>query len=181
MLAVPVTSTFDESRWIQMNPSVNRVFSRPDYLLAFGFGSGLVPKAPGTAGSLLALLIAVPFLHLPYWILIGIILLSLVLGILITGGVAEELGLKDPGGIVWDEFVGMWIALLWLPSWWWLIPAFLLFRLFDIVKPWPVSLADRELTGGAGIMLDDVIAGLYALGVLQLANYIVVQYLSELL
>ena len=85
---------------------------------------------------------------------------------------AEELNIKDPGGIVWDEFVGMWIALLWLPGLFWLPVAFVLFRFFDILKPWPVSLADRSLTGGFGIMVDDVLAGILALVTLQTAAYL---------
>ena len=161
-----------------MNPSPAKIFSRPDYLVAYGFGTGLVPKAPGTAGSLLALVIFVPILQLPLPAQLGIIVTALVLGIWVSGRVAEELALKDPGGIVIDEFVGMWITLLFLPSLLWLLPAFLLFRLFDIVKPWPVGWLDRSLDGGLGIMMDDVAAGLYALGTLQLAHYIVLEVLA---
>lgn len=149
------------------NPSARDVFGNPWFLLAYGFGSGLAPKAPGTAGSLLGLLLFVPLLQLPLIAQCGVIIAGLLLGIPLTGKVARETGIKDPSGIVWDEFVGMWIVLLWLPSIWWLPVAFLLFRVFDILKPWPISLADRELDGGLGIMLDDVIAGLMALGCLQ--------------
>lgn len=145
---------------------------RPDYLVALGFGSGLSPWAPGTAGSLLALILFVPVLFLPLWVQLAIIIVALVAGIWICDRVAEDMAIKDPGVIVWDEFVGMWIAMLWLPGMFWLPFAFLAFRAFDIVKPWPANLADRELPGGAGIMLDDVVAGLYALASLQLANYL---------
>lgn len=138
------------------------------YLLAFGFGSGLSPKAPGTAGSLLGLIVFLPLLTQTILVQSIVILVALAAGIWFTGKVADELSIKDPGGIVWDEFVGMWIVMLWLPSLWWLLPAFLLFRLFDIAKPWPVSLADQQLTGGWGIMLDDVVAGIFALVSLQL-------------
>ena len=155
-----------------MKVTLKTVFSRPSFLMAYGFGSGLVPKAPGTAGSALALLAFIPLLATPIIVQITIIVAGLVAGIVITGRVADELELKDPGAIVWDEFIGMWIVMLWLPSIWWLLPAFVLFRFFDILKPWPVSLADRQLSGGLGIMLDDVVAGLYGLASLQLCHYL---------
>ena len=145
---------------------------RPDYLLALGFGSGLSPKAPGTAGSLLGLIIFLPALALPLLLQLSIIAVSLVAGIWICERVANDMAIKDPGAIVWDEFVGMWIAMLLLPSMLWAPLAFAVLRFFDIVKPWPVSLADRELTGGLGIMLDDVVAGVYALLVVQLIVYL---------
>ena len=95
------------------------------------------------------------------------------LGLLICGRVAEEMGHKDPSSIVWDEFVGIWIALILLPpGWYWFAIAFLLFRLFDITKPWPINLIEARLDGGLGIMLDDAIAGAYALAIIQLTYYL---------
>ena len=164
----------------QVTVTMGRLIANPFYLIAYGFGSGLSPRAPGTAGSLLALFVFLPMLAFPILVQIGVIVIGLVAGIYITGRVADELNLKDPGGIVWDEFIGMWIVLLWLPSVWWLVPAFVLFRLFDIFKPWPVSLADRGLSGGLGIMLDDVIAGIYALICLQLAYLGYLQWLAAM-
>lgn len=154
-----------------MKVTFKTVFTRPFFLIAYGFGSGLVPRAPGTAGSLLALFVFLPVLAFPLLVQIAVILIGLVAGIYITGQVADELKLKDPSAIVWDEFIGMWIVMLWLPSVWWVVVAFVLFRFFDILKPWPVSLADRKLSGGLGIMLDDVLAGCYALAVLQLGYF----------
>ncbi len=154
------------------SPSAKTVFTRPDYLIAYGFGSGLMPKAPGTAGSALAHILFIPISFLPVVAQLVVIVLGLALGIYVSTRVARELELKDPGGIVWDEFIGMWIALLWLPDHWiWYLVAFALFRFFDILKPWPVNLVDKQLEGGAGIMLDDVVAGLYALAALQLTAY----------
>ncbi|MGV0035291.1 MAG: phosphatidylglycerophosphatase A [Candidatus Azotimanducaceae bacterium WSBS_2022_MAG_OTU7] len=148
------------------------VFTRLDYFLAFGLGSGLAPIAPGTAGSALGLLLFIPALYAPLPVQLGIILISFFLGVWVSDRVARHMEVKDPGGIVWDEFVGMWITLLWLPSLIWLVPAFLLFRLFDIWKPWPVRIADERLGGGFGIMLDDVIAGLYALAALAALRFL---------
>lgn len=150
-----------------------KVFSRPDYFLAFGLGSGLSPKAPGTMGSIIGLLLFVPVLMLPLPVQLAVVLLGFIFGCWICDRVAADMSVKDPGGIVWDEFVGMWIVMLWLPGWIWLILAFILFRLFDIFKPWPVSVADRRLSGGLGIMVDDVLAGLYALASLQLIAWLV--------
>jgi phosphatidylglycerophosphatase A len=147
------------------------VFTRLDYFLAFGLGSGLAPIAPGTAGSALGLLLFIPALYAPLAMQLGLIFISFVLGVWVSDRVAKHMEVKDPGGIVWDEFVGMWITLLWLPSLFWLLPAFLLFRLFNIWKPWPVRIADEKLAGGFGIMLDDVLAGLYALAAVQILNY----------
>jgi phosphatidylglycerophosphatase A len=153
------------------------VFTKPDYFIAYGFGSGLAPKAPGTAGSALALVLFIGMATLPVLAQIAIILVALALGIYLTGKVALELELKDPSAIVWDEFVGMWITLLFLPPGWvWYLVAFALFRLFDIVKPWPVSVADTRLTGGLGIMLDDVVAGLYALAAIQLSAALIATF-----
>ena len=154
-------------------PITKKVFTNPWYFIAYGFGSGLMPRAPGTAGSLLGLLLFIPALALPIVVQIAIIVLAFALGVFVSGKVAKLLAIKDPSGIVWDEFVGMWITMLWLPhQWYWLLIAFALFRLFDIWKPWPVSVADREVAGGLGIMLDDVVAAVYALGTLQLAYYL---------
>ena len=132
-----------------------------------GFGSGLLPKAPGTFGSAFALL------FVPAWIwlgftgtLIAIILMSLI-GIYICGKTANVMGVHDDGRIVWDEFAGQSITFLPLiywgqMNWLWVIIGFALFRLFDVWKPWPIRVIDRRVGGGFGIMFDDIIAGLWA-------------------
>tara|TARA_B110000196_G_C20939973_1_gene564145 strand:+ start:364 stop:849 length:486 start_codon:yes stop_codon:yes gene_type:complete len=154
------------------------VFTRLDYFLAFGLGSGLAPVAPGTAGSALGLLLFIPALYAPFPVQVIIIVIGFALGVWVSDRVAKHMEVKDPGGIVWDEFVGMWITLLWLPSEIWLLPAFLLFRLFDIWKPWPVRVADEKLAGGLGVMLDDVFAGFYALVAVQILNCGLQQFIS---
>lgn len=139
------------------------LIQNPVHLLAFGFGSGLSPKAPGTAGTLLAiplflLLCQLPLLH--YLLAVSVAALA---GIYLCGKTARDLGVHDHSGIVWDEFVGYWITMAALPvNAFTLIAGFALFRLFDIWKPFPINWLDRRVKGGFGIMIDDVLAGLLA-------------------
>ena len=142
----------------------------PLHLLSLGFGSGLSPRAPGTCGTLVAVPLYLLLAQLPLaWYLLAVAT-AFAGGIFLCGYTSKALGVHDHGGIVWDEFVGYWITMTAIPaSWPWILAGFVLFRLFDIVKPWPVKVADTQLTGGFGIMFDDVLAGLYALLVLQLA------------
>lgn len=142
---------------------------KPHYFLAFGFGSGLLPKAPGTFGSLAALPLAWSMLGLTGWVQLLIILAVFLMGVGVSAAVSRETGLTDDSRIVVDEIVGMALTVFFLPmgaAWYWLIPGFLLFRIFDIVKPWPVGWVDRTVKGGLGIMLDDVVAALMAGGLL---------------
>jgi phosphatidylglycerophosphatase A len=139
------------------------ILANPIHLLAFGFGAGLSPKAPGTMGTVVAVLIYLVLPSMPPIIYAGLILLSFFFGIWICGKTAEDLGVHDHGGIVWDEFVGYWITMFMAPSGlFWVLLGFVLFRLLDIFKPWPIKWADKELAGGLGIMLDDVLAGIMA-------------------
>lgn len=144
------------------------VWRNPVHFLAFGLGSGTVPKAPGTFGTLAAIplyLLLQPLSDEWYFI---VLLVTFLLGIYLCGKTAEDLGVHDHSGIVWDEFVGYWITMWLAPAdWLYVIMGFLLFRLFDIWKPWPISWADKKVQGGLGIMLDDVLAGILALLVLQ--------------
>lgn len=149
------------------------ILADPAGWIASGFGSGLSPFAPGTAGSLVALIpwLALRELTPPLYLLV--LALAFALGVWTSNRVVAKLRIEDPGVIVWDEFVGQWIALaplLWQPGGTlWIAAAFVLFRLFDIWKPWPVSWADRTIKGGFGVMLDDAVAGVYAALVLSLA------------
>ena len=139
------------------------ILANPIHLLAFGFGAGLSPKAPGTMGTIVAVLIYLLLPSMPPIIYAGLVLLSFVFGIWICGKTAEDLGVHDHGGIVWDEFVGYWITMFMAPNGlFWVLLGFVLFRLLDIFKPWPIKWADKELAGGLGIMLDDVLAGIMA-------------------
>ena len=157
---------------ISMKPDWSQTLRSPALLFVTGFGSGLAPRAPGTAGSLLALVLFIPLSLLPAWAYAVIVAVTLGAGIVVSSRVAEELGIKDPSLIVIDEFVGLWIALFLLPNgWFWALAGFALFRFFDILKPWPISLCDEQLGGGLGIMMDDVVAGLFAFFVLQASAY----------
>ena len=139
------------------------ILANPIHLLAFGFGAGLFPKAPGTVGTAVAVLIYLVLPSMQPVIYAGLILLSFVFGIWICGKTSEDLGVHDHGGIVWDEFVGYWITMFMAPSGlFWVLLGFVFFRLLDIFKPWPIKWADKELAGGLGIMLDDVLAGIMA-------------------
>ena len=140
----------------------------PIHLLALGFGSGAAPKAPDTCGTFVAVLIYWPLSQLSPEHYLLMLLVTSVMGIYICGQTAKDLGVHDHGSIVWDEFVGFWITMFAAPvGWVWVVVGFVLFRFFDIIKPWPISWIDKNITGGFGIMLDDVIAGVMAAGVLQ--------------
>ncbi len=142
----------------------------PAGLLAFGFGSGLAPVAPGTFGTLAAIPVYLLLAHWPLWAYAGFVLAAFALGVYVCDITAKRLGVHDFGGIVWDEFVGLWITLAGVPVHWkTLAGGFVLFRLFDVLKPWPIGWLDKKIHGGFGIMLDDVIAGLYAWALLHLA------------
>lgn len=144
----------------------------PVHLLAFGFGSGAATKAPGTWGTLAAVVPYLALAQLPLLAYLSVVLLAFIAGVYICGRTAADLGVHDHGGIVWDEFVGLWISLIALPAGWpWLVAGFVLFRIFDIAKPWPIGWADRRVSGGLGIMLDDVLAGFYTLFILQLTAW----------
>lgn len=150
------------------------VLTHPAGWIASGFGVGLAPFAAGTFGSIAALI--------PWWfwlrhlsppVYLSIVAIAFVIGIWAGNWVIDKTRIEDPGVVVWDEFIGQWLALtpmLLAPSdWRWMLAGFVLFRIFDIWKPWPIRWADRALHGGFGAMFDDLLAGALALGILQLA------------
>lgn len=156
-------------------PEVNfkSLIKRPACFVAYGFGAGLAPKAPGTFGTIVALPI--------YWLIqnwsltayVALVLVMFIAGIWLCQKASDWLKQDDASGIVWDEIVGYLVAMTLAPSGWqWMLVGFVLFRFFDILKPWPVSLADRKLHGGLGVMLDDFVAGVYSLALILLLNEI---------
>lgn len=155
-----------------MTEIVKLKLTNPVHFLAFGFGSGLIPKAPGTAGTLVAIL---PWLWLSQQNLstyLIILATAILFGIYLCDKTSKNLGVVDHPGIVWDEFCGLWLTMVAIPAtWYWLVLGFLLFRFFDIIKPWPINWLDKNVPGGLGIMLDDLLAAVYAWLVLQLLIY----------
>ena len=150
-------------------PIPKRLLRDPGHLLSFGFGSGLSPYAPGTAGTLAAIPFYLLLSQLTPLVYLLATLISVVLGVYLCGRTSKALGVHDHAGIVWDEFAGFFITMLFAPvSLMTVILGFCLFRIFDIFKPWPISVIDSRLHGGLGVMLDDVIAGVYAMLILQI-------------
>lgn len=145
-------------------PDINFLFAHPAHFFAFGFGSGLAQKAPGTFGTLLGL----PLFYLiaRYDLVTQLLVIAtlFIIGIYFCNHTGKALGVSDHGGIVWDEIVAMMLVLTITPSEWnWWLVAFLLFRLFDIWKPFPIRQCDAKIKGGFGVMFDDLLAAIYAM------------------
>ncbi|WP_144391911.1 phosphatidylglycerophosphatase A family protein [Pleionea sediminis] len=146
-----------------MSLTNKQILLNPIYCLAFGLGTGLSPKAPGTVGTVIAIPLFWAIAHWPIWAMLLLIVAMTLIGIYLCGETARALHMHDHPGIVWDEIVGYLIAMLPLSGdWRAIILGFVLFRFFDIVKPWPIGAIDKAVKGGLGIMLDDIIAGLMA-------------------
>ena len=141
-----------------------KLLAHPAGWLALGFGAGLAPLAQGTFGSAASIL--------PWWFMRGIglpawglvLIVGFAIGLWACGESGRRIGVDDHRALVWDEFIGQWIALLpaLMAPWWAIVAGFALFRLFDVLKPWPIRWLDRRVKGGLGVMLDDVVAGIFA-------------------
>ena len=144
----------------------------PVHMLALGFGSGLSPFAPGTVGTIVALPIVVALSGMPLPAALAAVIVFVLGGIWLCGESARRLDCHDHPGIVWDEIAAFALLGLVLPrGWLWLALAFVLFRVFDIFKPWPIRDLDHRLGGGLGIMLDDLVAAVYAALVLKAIEF----------
>ncbi len=144
------------------------------HFLAFGLGTGAVPYAPGTAGTLLAVALYYALHGLAPLVYIVSTIAVILAGVWLCGRTARDIGVHDHPGIVWDEIAGYFVTMVLAPQGpWWPWVGFVLFRLFDIWKPFPIRRLDRRLGGGLGIVADDVLAGVYAAVVLQVAAWIV--------
>jgi phosphatidylglycerophosphatase A len=155
-----------------LQPDLRFLLAHPAHLIALGFGSGLAPKAPGTVGTVLGLplfwAITAIAPDLPNQLIL--IAAGFLLGIWACARTGRALGVADHGGMVWDEIVAFALVLLFTPAgWMWAGIAFLLFRFFDIIKPWPIRFFDTRLKNGFGVMFDDLLAAGYAIACLQLA------------
>lgn len=153
-----------------MRPTYRLLVSHPAHFISLGFGSGLAPRAPGTAGTLAAWLLY-PLLRAPIsdFVFLALLASFFVAGVIAADRTGRALGVPDHGAIVWDEIVAFWLVLFFTPAnLLWQSFAFVLFRFFDIVKPQPIRWADSRIKGGLGVMLDDVIAAGYAILALAL-------------
>ena len=152
-----------------MNQVPASVWRNPIHFLAFGLGSGAAPWAPGTFGTAAAIIPYLWFAQLSLPLYLLMLVITTLIGIWLCDRTAKDIGVHEHGGIVWDEFVGFWLTMLMAPpGWQWIAIGFVLFRIFDILKPWPIRWADKKVSGGFGIMLDDLLAGVYAAICLQL-------------
>lgn len=146
---------------------------RAVHWLAQGFGAGRLPYAPGTFGTLAAVPLYLLLLGLTPWLYAAIVALLFALGMWATSITGRDLGAHDHPSIVLDEVVGFLITMfLAPPGWMWIVAGFVLFRLFDIWKPYPIRLVDRRLANGFGCMLDDALAGACAFAVMQAARLV---------
>lgn len=172
------TSTNDPARGSGAGEraTVRFLLAHPAHLVAFGFGSGLAPKAPGTVGTLLGLPL--------FWLIeaaasdrpnqIALLVAAFLFGVWVCARAGRALGVADHGGIVWDEIVAFALVLVFTPpGWLWIGVAFALFRVFDILKPWPIRSADARLKNGFGVMFDDLLAALYAIAALKGLQWLV--------
>lgn len=151
---------------------VKRVWQDPAYFIAFGFGSGLMPVAPGTWGTLAAMPVYLMLMNCHWSLYLTITVLAFVLGVWVSDKVGRDLGINDYKGIVWDEVVGYLLTMFLAPKGlFWMILGFILFRIFDIWKPQPIRYMDRKIHGGLGVMLDDALAAIPAGLILQLVAW----------
>ena len=153
-----------------MRPNRDFLLKHPAHLIAFGFGAGLMPKAPGTWGTLVAIpfyFLALRFGGTPAVLTCALLLFGI--GIWASAVAGKALGVADHGGIVIDEIAAFVLVLAFTPQGLiWLVMAFVLFRIFDITKPWPIRYFDRTLKGGFGVMFDDLLAAIAAIAILLL-------------
>lgn len=143
------------------------------HILATGFGSGLSPFIPGTMGSLAAIPFWWLMTFLPMQIYSLLVLIGISIGVYLCTRTARDMGIHDHGCIVWDEFIGMWITLMSIPTmtWQWVLTGFVIFRIFDLWKPWPIYWFDQNVQGGMGIMVDDIIAGIISAAIIYGLGY----------
>lgn len=146
-----------------------RVWQDPVYFIAFGFGSGLMPLAPGTWGTLAAFPLYLLLVGSSWSLYLSFMVLAFILGVWVSDKVTKELGVHDYKGIVWDEVLGYLLTMFLAPKGWtWMLLGFFLFRLFDIWKPSLIGYVDKKVEGGLGIMLDDVLAAIPAWSIIQI-------------
>ncbi len=155
------------------DPVPATIWKNPLQFIAFGFGSGALPWMPGTWGTLVGALFYLGLQQLSLVWYAVVLVVAFFFGVWLCGKVEREVGVVDHSGIVWDEIVGLWVTMIYAPiGWFWLILGIILFRLFDIWKPFPIRWLQQHCKGGWGVMLDDVAAGVIALILVQIIAYI---------
>jgi len=161
---------------LNKRPTLRFMLSHPAHIASLGFGSGLSPIMPGTCGTLAGWLIFAllePYLSFSAWI--ALIVIGFLVGIWLCGFTAKRMQSPDPGAVVWDEIVAIWIVLLFVSptNFWGQLLCFVVFRFFDMVKPPPIRYFDQRLKGGFGIMFDDLVAAVFSLIVIALIGAVV--------
>ncbi|WP_084493548.1 phosphatidylglycerophosphatase A family protein [Brackiella oedipodis] len=158
-----------QSHQLAFKPDLKWVYSRFNFAVAFGFGAGLIKPGPGTWGSILAFLLWLPLKHIldNEWLIVAFLTLGFVFGCYACHKTGKYLRVHDYGGIVWDEMIALWLVLFVITpvqhNLLWSVLALLIFRIYDIFKPWPIKTLDCSLKNGLGVMLDDILAALYTL------------------
>ncbi|MBV9576711.1 MAG: phosphatidylglycerophosphatase A [Gammaproteobacteria bacterium] len=167
------TNFFPKKYKEPLPPVPEAVWQRPLYFIAFGLGSGAMPFAPGTFGTLMAIPFYLLIHPLPLTIYLIFVLCFIGLSSWICEQVSREISLHDHPGMCLDEFAGFFVTMIHAPTGFaWILIGFLLFRLFDIWKPWPISFLDEKIHGGFGMVLDDIVAGIFAMLIIQLLSLI---------
>ncbi|MDF3054414.1 MAG: phosphatidylglycerophosphatase [Gammaproteobacteria bacterium] len=157
--------------------TIRSVWRNPIHFIAFGFGSGTLPKMPGTWGTIVAIPIYLLMSHLSLSAYIALTTLLILISFVICHITARDIGVHDHPGIVLDEIVGYLLTMILVPTgWFWVITGFIFFRIFDIWKPFPIRWVDSKIKGGVGIVVDDLLAGVYAWIVLQLIALLFFQW-----
>jgi phosphatidylglycerophosphatase A len=180
-MANPLDSNTSKRNYMDIPPVPASIWQNPWHFVAFGFGAGAMPFAPGTFGTLITIpfyLMLRPLNDLNYFITTLFIVIA---SMRICDKVTRDVGVHDHQGMCLDEVAGFLVTMFAAPHHWlWILLGFILFRLFDIWKPWPIGFIDRKVGGGFGMVLDDVLAGVYACVVLQAVVYMFMRYHHEL-
>jgi len=149
------------------------IWKNPWHFIAFGFGSGAIPIAPGTFGTLFAIPFYLLLQPLPILFYIFITILIILGSSLLCDRVSKEISIHDHQGMCLDEIVGFLVTMIGVPyGIIWILAGFILFRFFDIVKPWPINYIDQKIHGGFGMILDDVVAGIFSACLLQIISIV---------
>lgn len=151
------------------NIAPQSAWTNPLHFITFGFGSGTMPYAPGTFGTLACIPFYLLFQGMIWWQYLIVTIIVALIGIYLCGRTCKEIGVHDHPGTVFDEFVGFFVTMLFAPvGWVWIVVGFVLFRFFDICKPWPIKWLDQNIHGGLGVVLDDIVAGVFAMVIMQI-------------